>query len=170
MSNKNIKLYLLLSLLLLYNISCNINKNLFKVISKKSSVKELFKIYHYIFEKPYDLNSEYALEKYKIFKRNLIEYEIKNKKNLGYQLGLTQFSDVSEEEFNKAYLVNESKSIVKSENNFDLNNNENIFNDNYENKDLIKNQNFSSNEKYINFNSMFDSNDNYLEDNNQNLI
>ena len=114
MSNKNIKSYLLLSLLLLYNISCNINKNLFKVISKKSSVKELFKIYHYIFEKPYDLNSEYALEKYKIFKRNLIEYEIKNKKNLGYQLGLTQFSDVSEEEFNKAYLVNESKSIVKS--------------------------------------------------------
>ena len=82
MNNTKLKLYFVLSLVLFFRISCSINKNIIKAFSEKSSHKELFKLYHYIFEKPYDLNSKYALEKYKIFKNNLLKYEIYTTKRI----------------------------------------------------------------------------------------
>jgi xylem cysteine proteinase len=66
--------------------------------------KEIFKVFHFIFEKNYDLNTEEGIKRYRIFKNNLKLIETHNAKNYSYQLGITEFSDLTREEFKKAYL------------------------------------------------------------------
>lgn len=66
--------------------------------------KELFKVYHFLFQKKYDLNTEEGLNKYRTFKANMKMIEAENAKNLGYTLGLTEFTDMTNEEFKKARL------------------------------------------------------------------
>lgn len=61
--------------------------------------KIMFKKYHYIFEKAYDLNSEESIRKYKIFKENLKEIKSHNSKKLSWSMGLGPFTDYSKEEF-----------------------------------------------------------------------
>lgn len=67
--------------------------------------KELFKVYHFLYEKKYDLNSEEGLNRYRIFKNNLIFIESQNTKNLGYRLGITDLTDLTAEEFRKSKLT-----------------------------------------------------------------
>lgn len=69
-----------------------------------SPKKELFKVYHFIFKKEYDLNSSEGVNRYKIFKNNLKFIEESNAKNLTYKLGVNKFTDVSDEEFRQKYL------------------------------------------------------------------
>ncbi len=66
--------------------------------------KELFKVYHFLFQKKYDLNSEEGLNKYRTFKANMKMIEAENAKNLGYTLGINDFTDLTAEEFKKAKL------------------------------------------------------------------
>merc|ERR1712151_270770 len=69
------------------------------------SPKEIFKTFHYVHLKEYDLNSEEALQRYRIFKENMKWIEEKNSLMGKKIYGITQFSDVTQEEFNKKYLT-----------------------------------------------------------------
>jgi C1A family cysteine protease len=66
---------------------------------KNSSKKDLFKAYHFLFKKNYDLKSEEGINRYKIFKQNLKYIEETNSKDLSYKLGINKFSDITNEEF-----------------------------------------------------------------------
>lgn len=68
-------------------------------------LKEQFKLWHYATKKPYDLNSELGLIKYRVFKQNYKTINKINSKNLGYTLGLTDFVDLTEDEFMKGYTM-----------------------------------------------------------------
>lgn len=72
-------------------------------------MKQQFKLWHYALKKPYDLNSEEALGRYKVFKKNRKMIEEVNGKNLGYTLGLGPFSDYTFEEFQKSHLTYKPK-------------------------------------------------------------
>jgi C1A family cysteine protease len=66
----------------------------------EGSPKELFKVFHYVFEKPYDLNSEIAIAKYRVFKKNLSYIKEHNSKGLSWTLEVNTFADMSDEEVN----------------------------------------------------------------------
>lgn len=66
--------------------------------------KELFKVFHFLFERKYDLNSEEGFNRYKTFKNNLKFIETQNKKQSSYKLGITQFTDLTADEFKKTYV------------------------------------------------------------------
>ena len=66
--------------------------------------KELFIVYHLVFEKKYTLSSEEAKQRFENFKNNLKEIRSVNSKNLPYKFGLNQFSDLSKEEFRNKFL------------------------------------------------------------------
>jgi C1A family cysteine protease len=69
--------------------------------------KNLFKVYHYLFKKEYDLNNEEGVRRYKIFKNNLEYIKQENKKGHSYTLGFTHLTDMTEEEYKKMYLNTE---------------------------------------------------------------
>lgn len=90
-------------LLLLSSMQLSIQKDnvthlLMNLISTQP-VKQQFKLWHYLMEKPYDLNTESAIIRYKIFKNNIKLIEATNKKNLSYKLGLGPFTDMTGKEF-----------------------------------------------------------------------
>jgi hypothetical protein len=62
------------------------------------SAKDLFKVYHHLYKKPYDLNSEEGIRRYKIFKASYKLIQEINSSKLSYTMGLNSLSDVSEEE------------------------------------------------------------------------
>lgn len=68
--------------------------------------KEQFKAFHFLFQRPYDLNSEEGLNRYRIFKSNLRFISETNSKNLGYTLGINQFADLTLQEYKNTYLNN----------------------------------------------------------------
>jgi len=68
------------------------------------NVKQLFKVWHYVYQKSYTLDTEEAKIRYTTFKKNLANIKETNSMNLPYKLGLNQFSDLSSEEFSKEYL------------------------------------------------------------------
>lgn len=70
----------------------------------KESVKQQFKLWHYALQKPYDINSQVALLKYKVFKENLKYIEKTNMSQSNYKLGLGPFTDLTWEEFKEGYL------------------------------------------------------------------
>ena len=68
--------------------------------------KELFKVFHLIHEKEYDLNSEEGVRRYRIFKDNLKKINEVNSQKLSYELGVNQFADMTPKEFKENYLMN----------------------------------------------------------------
>ena len=132
-----------------------LNKNLLSsFINNRLSAKEKFKLYHYIFQKPYNLNSYFALERYKIFKSNLEMFEEHNKKDLGYKLGITPFADLTMDEFEEYYLNGIDNDMLNSfvekvnnnpenyKNNFI---DENIFNNKFLQNEIDEKNKLSSN-------------------------
>ena len=61
--------------------------------------KELFKVYHYIFEKQYSLNTQEAVRRYKLFKNAVNFIKEHNAKKLSWTVALNQFADMTEEEY-----------------------------------------------------------------------
>lgn len=66
---------------------------------KGQPAKEIFKAYHFIHEKEYELNSEEGLRRYRNFKNSLKWIEEENKKKGEEVYGITQFADMSLEEY-----------------------------------------------------------------------
>lgn len=75
-----------------------------KLIADKP-IKEQFKVWHHIMEKPYDINTMYAVERFKIFESNHRYVTEVNKQNKGYELGLGTYADLSNEEYSKMILT-----------------------------------------------------------------
>jgi C1A family cysteine protease len=68
--------------------------------------KELFKVWHFIFNKEYDYNTEEGLSKYKTFKENLKEIKaINSNPSNTWKAGLNEHSDKSFEEFSNYYNI-----------------------------------------------------------------
>jgi C1A family cysteine protease len=65
--------------------------------------KQLFKVYHYIFNKSYDYNTEAGIQKYKTFRANIQKIEEHNAKNLSYTKGINHLTDMTNEEVKKFY-------------------------------------------------------------------
>jgi hypothetical protein len=92
----------------------------------EGSPKELFKVFHLVFEKPYNLNSEAAIAKYRVFKKNLLRIKEHNASGKSWTLEINFFADMTKEEV-KAYMglkpVGDAdvslESLIK-EKNFDL--------------------------------------------------
>jgi len=91
-------------------------------------VKEIFKTFHSLHKKTYNLNSEEGLKRYRIFKANMKWNKEKNAK-LGRQVyGVTPFMDITDEEFKKSHLMDPVemekhlgfKDSPSFKNNFDL--------------------------------------------------
>ena len=72
---------------------------------KDAPKKELFKVFHFLFEKNYNLNTEEGLRRYKVFKGNMKVIEETNAQNLEYKFGVNQFTDLTPEEFKMKYLM-----------------------------------------------------------------
>lgn len=72
---------------------------------KDKPKKDLFKVYHFLFNKEYELDSEEGLKRYRIFKSNLAGIKLRNAE-LGKEVfGITKFTDLTQEEFKKQYLI-----------------------------------------------------------------
>jgi hypothetical protein len=67
--------------------------------------KEVFKAYHYLFNKKYNLNSQEGLNRYRIFKQNLLWDKAENKKRGKIIHRFTKFSDLTLEEYNQQMLM-----------------------------------------------------------------
>lgn len=107
MNLKFLKIAILISSLLGVSLHASVHQNLLDLIGTQPA-KEQFKLWHYIMNKPYDLNTNLAVAKYKVFKSNLQFIKETNEKNLSYQVGLGPYTDLSFEEFkefssNQAY-------------------------------------------------------------------
>jgi len=97
---------MLIILALLLTITCNIEvERLILDSFKDGPKKEYFKVFHHIYKKDYDINSEEAIIRYSAFKQNLKIIEETNAQNLSYQLGINQFADLTKEEFTEKHLM-----------------------------------------------------------------
>ena len=76
------------------------------------SPKELFKVWHFLFEKTYTFDTQEARNRFAIFKQNLKNIKEHNAKNLSFKLGFNQFSDWTNEEFKQKMCT---KKVVKGE-------------------------------------------------------
>jgi len=103
--------YITLSLIILSSICTNLQVPELKAsITRQimdrflnAETKELFKVFHYVFNKSYLLNSETGLQKYRVFKQNVKEIKEFNARGLSWWKGVHQHSDLTKEEFRKHY-------------------------------------------------------------------
>lgn len=100
--------YQLCFFLIMFSITkiCQRESTIDKVLQKfeNAPTKDLFKVYHLIFSKQYNLNSQEGIAKYRVFKQNLKLVQEVNSKNLSYRFGINQFFDLTDEEFTEVYL------------------------------------------------------------------
>jgi len=116
----------LILLLLISIVSCQDSSynqetadKILEIFEQRNNVKELFKVWHMIFKKEYDYNTQEGIQKYVTFKKNLKEIQEHNSKNGLYQKGLNSFSDMTYEEFEKYYNLKsmspeEMRSVLKT--------------------------------------------------------
>merc|ERR1711976_677803 len=67
--------------------------------------KELFKAYHGLFKREYDLDSEEGFKRYKIFKQNMKEIKEGNLREGEGSYAMGPFTDITREDFEKTYLM-----------------------------------------------------------------
>ncbi|MCP3682606.1 MAG: C1 family peptidase [bacterium] len=75
----------------------------------KGNTKELFKVWHILYKRDYDYNSELGLKRYKTFLENYNEMIEENKKGKTWKFGLNEFSDRTVEELEVDLGVREMK-------------------------------------------------------------
>lgn len=99
----------------------SVKKLIYEAITNKSH-KEAFKLWHYITNRPYDINSELGISKYRTFKSNRKLIVKANQSNLSYTLGLNHLSDMTFEEFKSVYLMKDKglKKVMSHEKQIDI--------------------------------------------------
>ena len=78
-----------------------------QILDKLNSqpVEQIFQVWHFLFNKEYQINSSYGSSRLEIFKKNLEEIEQHNSDDTkSWKLGFNQFSDMTMEEFKRDYL------------------------------------------------------------------
>merc|ERR1711957_348138 len=70
-----------------------------------SQNKEIFQTFHYLHQKEYEMGSEEGLTRYRNFKTNLQWNKAENEKLGETVYGITEFSDLTHEEFVENYLL-----------------------------------------------------------------
>jgi C1A family cysteine protease len=102
--------HFILTFFLLGLIACegNIIKDILSTMENKP-VKEQFKVFHFLYNKSYDLNSEEGIKRYKIFKSSLKYIKERNSQGLSYTLGPTPFADLTHEEFVSKHLMKKAE-------------------------------------------------------------
>ncbi len=75
------------------------------------SKKELFRAYHHVYKKQYDINSEEALKRYKVFKNNLKFIDAHNERNEEFKMKIGPFTDMDDNEFRDKVLM--KKEVVE---------------------------------------------------------
>lgn len=98
-------------------IALSVQSSVHKEILQKfenGPTKELFKVFHYLHGKEYDLNSEEGVRRYRIFKENLKNNKAHNANPMrSYDKGITEYSDMTEEEFRSKHPRSNSQTIQK---------------------------------------------------------
>jgi C1A family cysteine protease len=110
-------------------ISTNENsENISKILDSlmDENPKDLFNAWHSLFRKEYTLGSDESQQRFQNFKKKLDEIKEHNSKGLPYKIGLNQFSDMTNEEFEKIYLTEHkpedpSENFLSVEDDYDLN-------------------------------------------------
>ena len=75
--------------------------------STKGNTKELFKVWHAVYNIQYDFNTEEGINRYKVFKANLKMIQEHNSKNLGYTLGINEFFDKTPKELEAYFNIHD---------------------------------------------------------------
>ncbi len=70
-----------------------------------SNTKSLFKVWHFIYNKEYDYNTEEGIRRYRIFKKNVMEVKRHNVSKSSYKMGLNNLSDMTDEEITEYYNI-----------------------------------------------------------------
>jgi len=78
----------------------------------EGSPKELFKVWHHLYERSYALDTQEAKDRFANFKDNLKEIREHNAQDLPYKLGVNQFSDMTKAEFKSKMLT---KKVIRGE-------------------------------------------------------
>lgn len=65
---------------------------------------ELFEIYHFLYQKTYELDSEEGIERFQIWKENVKNINEENTKEHSYKLGLGPYTDLKTDEFTEKYM------------------------------------------------------------------
>jgi hypothetical protein len=110
------KVFLLAIIVCLFQIykQENVHALIFERMMDSKSPKELFKMFHALNEKTYDLNSEEGIKRYRIFKQSLKTIKEHNsKEGVTYQLGVTPQADMTEEEYHKITPGKENDTPIK---------------------------------------------------------
>jgi hypothetical protein len=92
-------LFLVITYALLAGVFSTSGVNSFLDQMKGKPHKEIFKSYHYLYEKKYQINSQEALKRYRNFKKNLKWIEEENRKSGEELYGINQFTDLTFEEY-----------------------------------------------------------------------
>jgi C1A family cysteine protease len=77
-------------------------KQILNTYSTKGT-KELFKVFHFIFNKSYDYNTESGIEMYKTFRTNVQRINEHNAKKLSWTKGINHLTDMTDAEIKKHY-------------------------------------------------------------------
>lgn len=94
-------------------MNASIHRQMLDLIESQET-KTQFKLWHFALQRPYDINSEVGLQKYKVFKENIKFIKESNAKNPDTVLGLGPFTDVTWAEFEENYLTY-GKDFVKED-------------------------------------------------------
>lgn len=99
--------YTFLGLLIIGLVVSNVVDKSFILDKFMDQPKELFKAYYTLFQKDgeYDINSEEGINRYKIFNDNLKYIKESNAKEGRKIYGITQFTDMTHEEFKRKMLI-----------------------------------------------------------------
>jgi hypothetical protein len=77
--------------------------------------KQLFKVYHFLLNKEYDLNSEEGIRRYNIFKQNLKFHKDHNSTpGVTFQIGIGPFTDLTNDEFKEIHL-RQNEEVTKTD-------------------------------------------------------
>jgi hypothetical protein len=77
--------------------------------------KQLFQVYHFLFNKEYDMNSKEGVRRDNIFKQTLKSIKETNEKNLSYTLSIDPLTDMTDEELKEKMLTRDRIERVNSD-------------------------------------------------------
>ena len=79
--------------------------NIIETFVAKGNIKDVFKVWHTLYRPSYEINTEEGINKYKVFKANLKAIEEHNSKNLSWQAGINNYSDMTTSELEKYFNI-----------------------------------------------------------------